>query len=170
MTRTQIDDSTSLRPERPDDYEFMADLYASTRAEEMQLVDWSEQQKRAFLRSQFDAQTAHYRTHYNAAEFWIIERNGERAGRLYLHYRPDDLRIVDIALRPEFRGQGIGGAILNQLLGAAQHGGYGLSIHVERNNPAMRLYNRMGFRKIDEHGIYDLMEWKPSAAGHAAAT
>jgi ribosomal protein S18 acetylase RimI-like enzyme len=169
MTRTQIDDSTSLRPERPDDYEFMADLYASTREEEMQLTDWTDEQKHAFLRSQFDAQTAHYRTHYSAAEFWIIERNGERAGRLYLHYRPEDLRIVDIAVRSDLRGQGIGGAILEQLLAAARSGGYGVSIHVERNNPALRLYERLGFRKIDEHGIYFLMEWKPSA-DRASAT
>lgn len=167
MTHTQIDDSTFLRPEGPDDHEFIADVYASTRAEEMQLVDWPDDQKRAFLRSQFDAQTEHYHKHYTAAEFWIIEHEGERAGRLYLNYRPDDLRIVDIALLPEFRGRGIGGAILQQLLGAAQRGGYGVSIHVEQNNPAMHLYERMGFHRINEHGIYYLMEWKSSPGGGA---
>lgn len=164
MTRTRIDDSTSLREARPDDYEFMADLYASTREEEMKLVDWPDEHKRAFLRSQFDAQSEHYDKHYTAAERWIIERDGERVGRLYLHYMPSDLRMVDIALVPSARGQGVGGAIVRQLLEDAGRDGRAVSIHVEINNPAMRLYERLGFRPVKEHGMYLLMEWRADAS------
>lgn len=164
-TQTRIDDRVSLRAEAPDDFEFLADLYASTREEELRPVPWDDSQKRAFLRMQFDAQYEHYRKHYYDAEFWIIERDGERVGRLYLHFAADgDLRIVDIALIDSVRGQGIGGRILQQLLDAAAKGGYSVSIHVERNNPAMHLYERLGFQPIDEHGIYYLMERKPAGA------
>lgn len=163
MTTVPIDERVSLRAETPDDYEYLAAVYASTREEELRPVPWTEEQKLAFLRSQFDAQTAHYRNHYRAAEFWVIERDGERAGRLYLHYTPDDLRIVDIALAPAARGHGIGSTLLRRLLEDAADKGRSVSIHVERMNPAMRLYQRLGFHKIDEHGIYDLMSW--SAGG-----
>jgi RimJ/RimL family protein N-acetyltransferase len=162
-TSTRIDASTSLRPETPDDYEFLAELYASTREEELRPVDWSPEQKRLFLRMQFDAQFAHYRLHYREAEFWVIERGGERIGRLYLHYRPEDLRIVDIALVAAARGQQLGGRIVRRLLDDAAAAGRSVSIHVERNNPALRLYQRFGFRQIDENGIYLLMEWRAAS-------
>src|SRR5258706_14418665 len=119
MTQTQIDATTRLRPESEADVEFLAGLYASTREEELRAVDWSDDVKRAFLRSQFDAQSLHYKEHYAAAEYWVIEREGEQVGRHYLHYQPKDLRIVDIALVPEHRRHGIGGAILRRLLADA---------------------------------------------------
>jgi len=151
--------SIRLRPVTPDDLEFMADLYASTRSEEMRLVDWSDEEKRTFLRSQFDAQTAHYAKHYSQAERWIIEDGRVRIGRLYLNYRPDDLRIVDIVLVPDVRGRGIGGELLKKLLADATDSGRSVSIHVERDNPALHLYQRLGFEHVDEHGVYYLMKW-----------
>ena len=163
MTSTQIDTTTRLRPETEADVEFLAALYASTREEEMALVtDWSDEMKKAFLRSQFDAQSEHYKKHYSAAEYWVIERDGAPIGRLYLHYQEKDVRIVDIALLPEHRRHGIGRAILRQLLAEGQAAGRNVSLHVEKNNPALRLYYDLGFTEIGEYGYYHLLEWRPS--------
>lgn len=163
MTQTQIDPTTRLRPETEADVEFLAALYASTREEEMALVtNWSDEQKKAFLRAQFDAQTEHYKKHYSAAEYWVIERDGVPAGRLYLHYQPKDLRIVDIALMPEWRRNGIGRRILTQLLADARDAGRNVSLHVEKMNPALKLYYDLGFKEIGEYGYYYLLEWQPS--------
>lgn len=165
MTQTDIDISTRLRPETEADVDFLADLYASTRAEEMALVtNWTDEVKKAFLRSQFDAQTEHYKKHYSSAEYWVIERDGVPAGRLYLHYQPKDLRIVDIALMPEYRRHGIGRAILTQLLADARDAGRNVSLHVEKMNPALRLYYDLGFKEIGEYGYYYLLEWQPPAS------
>lgn len=161
MTQTQIDSTTRLRLETEADVEFLAALYASTREDEMKLVDWSDEVKKAFLRSQFDAQTDHYKKHYTGTEYWIIERDGVPAGRLYLHYQPKDLRIVDIALLPQYRRHGIGRAILTRLLAEEQLTGRNVSLHVEKNNPALRLYYDLGFKEIGEYGYYFLLEWKP---------
>lgn len=156
--------SATFRTENADDVEFLADLYASTREEELRPVPWTDEQKRAFLRSQFDAQTAHYKLHYSDAEYLVIERGGERAGRLYLHWLKDDLRIVDIALMPQHRGHGVGREILDALMEEAAGRGCSVSIHVEMNNPALRLYQRLGFQPVDEHGMYLLMKWVPEPA------
>ena len=165
MTQTTIDAKTRLRPETDADVEFLAALYASTREEEMALVtDWPDEAKKAFLRSQFDAQTEHYKKHYSAAEYWVIEHAGAAAGRLYLHYQPKDLRIVDIALLPEYRRHGIGRAILTQLLADAQKDMRNVSLHVEKNNPALRLYHDLGFKEVGEYGYYFLLEWQPQAS------
>lgn len=159
-----LSDDLVLRPMIDADLPFLERVYASTRAEELAQTDWSEAQKATFLSFQFQAQHQHYTTHYHDAQFFVIERAGVAVGRLYLHWRKDELRIVDIALLPEARGQGLGGVLLGNLMTRAETEGKSVSIHVEQMNPAMRLYVRLGFERIGEHGIYHLMEWRPDAA------
>ena len=108
-----------LRPETEADLEFLYHLYASTRADEMAALDWTPEQKEAFLRMQFSAQRGHYREHYRDCRFDVIEREGEAIGRLYVLRRPDDIIVVDIALMPEHRGQGLGGGLMRALLDEA---------------------------------------------------
>lgn len=149
-----------LRPITEADLPLLERVYASTRTEELAQTDWDDARKDEFLAFQFRAQHAHYTTHYAGAQFLVIERDGAPVGRLYLHWRTGDLRIVDIALLPGARGHGTGEALLRALLDAAVVRGHGASIHVEQMNPAMRLYQRLGFIKAGEHGIYHLMEWR----------
>ena len=151
----------SFRPESADDEEFLYRLYASTREPEMQMVPWSDEQKEEFLRMQFNAQTQHYKKNYNSADYSIVLVDGLPAGRLYLHERSEDLRIMDIVLAPEHRGSGIGSILLSDILERAAAAGQAVSIHVEQYNPALRLYERLGFRQIDTNGVYLLMEWRP---------
>jgi ribosomal protein S18 acetylase RimI-like enzyme len=150
------------------DDELLYRIYASTRSEELAPVPWTEAQKEAFLRMQFRAQSLDYAANYPGAAFLVILVDGVAAGRLYVDRRGDELRIVDIALLPEHRGSGIGGALLRELLEEAAATGKPVRIHVEHMNPALRLYERLGFRRIGEFGIYLLMEW--AAGGVAAKT
>lgn len=156
------------RPATDDDLPFLADVYASTRAEEVASTGWPPEMQRQFLASQFDAQHRHYRRHYPDAEWLVIEKDGNGLGRLYVEEWPSQVRLIDIALLPEARGTGIGTALIEDLKAHAREAGKPLSIHVERNNPAMSLYIRLGFVKADEHGIYDLMEWGREAAASAS--
>ena len=62
---------------------------------------------------------------------------------------------MDIALLPEYRGRGIGTALLEELLVEADATGRRVTIHVERFNPARRLYERLGFVEAgDPGGMY----------------
>jgi ribosomal protein S18 acetylase RimI-like enzyme len=124
-------------------------------------VDWDEATKRAFVEHQFAAQDAHYRANYPGATLDVIEVDGELAGRLYVHRGTTDIRIMDIALAPDFRGRGIGTLLLRSLIAEADESGRKLSIHVEMNNPARSLYDRLGFTPAGEHGVYMLMERPP---------
>lgn len=142
------------------DMDFAAALYASTRAEELALSGWPEQERGAFLDLQHRAQHHHYRTYYQGAEWLILEREGEAIGRLYLAEWRDQFRIVDISLVPASRGAGIGEAILRDVQEAARAAGKGVSIHVEKANPARRLYERLGFAVAEDKGVHDLMEWE----------
>lgn len=143
------------------DLEFLYQVYASTRSAEMALVDWDVSQKEAFLRFQFNAQHKYYQKNYPAAQFSILHKNGLPIGRLYLDRRETEIRIVDIALLPEYRRQGIGNYVLGQVLAEGDYTGKRVSIHVERNNPALSLYDRLGFKMTIDRGVYLFMERDP---------
>lgn len=159
---SELPSGIRLRPAGASDRDLLLQIYASTREEELRLVDWSADQKAGFARMQFEAQDAYYRTNYADAAFDVIEIDAEPAGRLYVDRRADDIRIVDIALLPEYRGRGIGTTLIRALLAEAGATGKRLSIHIELHNPARRLYERLGFVPVEERGVYLLMEAKPS--------
>lgn len=154
----------TLRPVRPDDREFLISVYASTRTEELAPVPWTGAQKTAFLRMQFDAQDADYSRNYAGADFSVIEVDGVGAGRLYVERKPAEMRLIDIALLPAFRGRGIGKGLLCDLLAEADAQGKGISLYVEVFNPARRLYEGLGFTAVSERSPYVFMERRPAVS------
>jgi ribosomal protein S18 acetylase RimI-like enzyme len=150
-----------LLPVEPGDREFLYRVYASTRTEELAVVQWDQAQKDAFLRAQFDAQARWYCEHYARATYEIVLVDGEPAGRLYLHRGETEIRIVDIALLPEHRGTGVGTSLLSDLLAEADAVGKRVTIHVERFNPALRLYERLGFAVAEDKGAYLFLQRPP---------
>jgi ribosomal protein S18 acetylase RimI-like enzyme len=147
----------TLRPMVEADLPFICSLYSSTRASELAPVPWPPEHKAAFLEMQFRAQHAHYERHYPDAERLVILRAGERIGRLYVDRWAREHRIVDIAFLTEHCGRGLGSALLSDVLEEAARVDKYVSIHVEKHNPAMRLYRRLGFVAIEDKGVYDLM-------------
>jgi ribosomal protein S18 acetylase RimI-like enzyme len=158
----------ALRPVESGDLEFLFHVYASTREEELAVVSWSPAEKEAFLRQQFNAQDRYYRTTFTDAQFSIICAESEAIGRLYVWRQPDELRIIDISLLPAWRGRGVGGRLLRELLVEAAATSRRVTIHVEKHNPALRLYERLGFRPVSDNGVYWQMEWVPGAKADAA--
>lgn len=156
-----MEQQISLRPTAPDDESFLYRLYASTREEELAVLPWNDSEKEAFLTTQFAAQHKYYHQEFGKAEFQVIEQDHEPIGRLYLDHRDDEIRIIDIALLPAYRNKGIGSKYLEAILEQGQGAGLPVRIHVEQNNPALRLYDRLGFQKVTENGVYFLMEKLP---------
>ena len=153
----------SLRPVQPGDEEFLYQVYASTRADEMALVDWTAEQKEAFLRMQIGAQTEHYKIHYPNAKYQILEGAGVPIGRLIVERSKEFILIIDIALLPEYRKAGIGTAVIRDLMDEATRVSLPIVLRVEFFNPAIKLYSRLGFLKTREMGVYHEMVWRPSA-------
>jgi ribosomal protein S18 acetylase RimI-like enzyme len=155
------DRTPELRPATGADREFLYRVYASTRADELAVVAWPAAVVETFLHQQFDAQDRHYRQHFPTARFWVIVVDGQRAGRLYEDLRSEETLIIDIALLPEYRGRGVGTRLVGAVLAAARARGVGVSIHVERNNPALAWYRRLGFEVVEDEGVYLLLRWRP---------
>lgn len=151
----------TLRPVQPGDEAFLREVFASTRAQELALLNWSDVEKEAFLRMQFDAQHRHYHSHFAGADFLVVECDGLRIGRLYLARLPEEFRIIDLALLPQHRNRGVGSSLLRSILDEAALAAKPVRIHVEGANPARRLYERLGFVVIAEGPVYRLMEKHP---------
>ena len=162
--------SIGLRAISIEDEAFLFTVYASTRADELALVDWSAEQKAAFLRMQFEAQARFYRESFRAAKFQVILLDDKPVGRFYIQRGKTGIHVIDIAILPGYRGQGVGSHLLNQILEEAGSENLPVTIHVERMNPARHLYERLGFYILEEQGIHYLMEWRllvREAGGHA---
>lgn len=155
-------EAIALRPVGASDLPFLRQVYASTRLEELAPLGWSADQQAAFLDQQFGAQHSYYQEHYAGAAFQVILRGQRPVGRLYLARLPDEIRVVDIALLPEYRGLGVGTRLLADLFAEADALGLPVRIHVEKFNRALRLYERLGFIPIADRGVYWFMERSPS--------
>jgi ribosomal protein S18 acetylase RimI-like enzyme len=150
-----------LRPVLPDDDAFLFSVYASTRTEEMKLVDWTAAQKQEFLQMQFRAQNHAYTENYPGAEFQLILLDELPIGRLYVQYMGNEIRVMDISLLPQYRGRGIGSHLLDEILEEGAESNRPVTIHVERFNPALHLYERLGFCQVSDHGVHWFMKWLP---------
>lgn len=158
------DCSLQLSPITEGDTAQLCRIYASTRDEELKQVGWwTPEQKEAFLHFQFTAQHRYYQEHYPGAWFWLLLRKGAVIGRLYLQATAAScsVRIIDITLLPPWRNRGIGRQLLLDIMAFAAARGQSITIHVESFNPAMHLYQRLGFQTVSTtNGVYHLLEWK----------
>jgi GNAT superfamily N-acetyltransferase len=150
----------SFRPETDEDEAFSRSVYAASREEELRVVPWTAEEKGAFLGSQFEAQRRFYRDQFPAADFLVILVDGRPAGRLYVHRAAGEINLVDVALLPAWRNSGVGGALVAELLDESRRTGLPVRLHVEHQNPARRLYDRLGFVPIADLGVYVHMEWR----------
>jgi len=154
--------AVELRPVAESDNEFLLALYASTRADELAQAEWAEGQQEMFLRWQFNLQRREYDTRFPDADYRVIVIDRQPAGRIWIGADDEQIRLLDIALLPEFQNRGVGTALLERLKSQAQSAGKALRHMVlVLNNNADRFYERLGFRKIEDFGAYKHMEWRP---------
>ena len=158
----QHDRGFRLRSEVEADLPFLTELYAEVRHDELARLDWPVRAKRDFLDAQCRLQRDHYAQHYVGADLLIVERGERAVGRVYVHASAKEIRLMDIAVLRTEQGQGFATTIVRALQHLASRRGRQimLTLHVEPANPAQRLYERLGFRLIEQRGVYDFLGWK----------
>jgi len=145
-----------LRPETIDDREFLADLYISTREAELPYFGAS------LLRTQYEIRRLQYLARFPGTAPNLILVSDSRCGALWLAEYPDEIRIVDIALLPQFRTRRLGTSVLLALTSRADLEFKPLTLTVSNTNPgACRLYQRLGFVVIEDLGMDLAMRREP---------
>lgn len=153
----------TLRPASAEDVDFLQSVYASTRADELTQLPWNEEQRSAFIRMQFTAQRQHYLKHYPNASQDLILIGDQPIGRLYVN-RGNEIHVIDIAVLPEHRGNGIGTAIMRALIEEATEARKPTTIYIETFNRSRQLFERLGFKEIEKDGFNLLLE-RPAING-----
>lgn len=157
--------TVELRPVSDQDDQFLLSVYGSTREEELSQAAWVEGQKEMFLRWQFDLQRREYDARFPDAAYHVIVLDQQPAGRIWVGSDDEQIRLLDIALLPEFQNRGVGTALLLRLIDQAAKAGKVLRHMVfVLNNDAERFYERLGFERIEDLGAYKHMEWRPNVS------
>jgi len=150
-------DGLTRRPATESDRALLYRLYATTREAELSQLSWTEEQKELFVRQQFHAQDTYYHQQCPHAAYDVIEFHGEPVGRLYVDVRPEGVQLMEITLLPEFRGRGLGTALIHEVIAQADSLALPVRLFVESWNPAQRLYARLGFVFVEDNGPYQLL-------------
>ena len=153
--------TVELRPVSPSDDPFLVSVYASTREDELAQAEWTEGQKEMFLRWQFDLQRREYDARFPDAAYHVILVDQQPAGRIWVGSDDEQVRLLDIALLPEFQNRGVGTELLRRLMDfSAQSGKVLRHMVFVLNNDGKRFYERLGFVTIEDLGAYQHMEWR----------
>lgn len=154
------DEQVTLHPVSAADDDFILQVYASTRAQELAQVPWNAEQKEGFVRMQYAAQKRHYAAEFPRASHDIIYVDATPVGRIYLDRREDALHILDVTVLPQHRGHGAGEVMLRRLLHEAGSMGKPVTIYVESFNPSLRFFERLGFQTDHQDGYQLLLKWQ----------
>ena len=157
------EDSTALRPVEETDEAFLLELYKSSRGDDLRGLGWDEDRISEFLEMQYEAQVKFYTTDFPDASDEVVLWKSKPVGRLIVDRRADEIRLVDLALLPDYRNRGFGSQIVRglQAEAAAQH--KPVRLQVIRFNRALELFERLGFVRTSETGTHFQMEWIPEA-------
>ena len=151
-----------LRPVTQADEEFLIAVYGGTRADELAQAEWAEGQKEQFVRWQYGLQRREYDSRFPDADYCVILINDRPAGRIWVGSDDEQIRLLEIAIVPEFQNRGAGSILLRRLIEQARQTNKFLRHMVfVLNNDAHRFYERLGFTVIEDLGAYKHMEWRP---------
>jgi len=159
------DKSLTLRPLTSEDSPFLVRLYKSGRGDDLRELGWDESRIDDFLEMQYQAQRTFDEQDYAKATDQLILWSGNRAGRLLVESRENEIRCVDLALLPEFRNRGLGTILMRRLQQQAVTAQKPLRLQVIRYSRAINLFERLGFVRTSETGSHFQMEWTPPRGG-----
>ncbi|HUK89416.1 MAG TPA: GNAT family N-acetyltransferase [Blastocatellia bacterium] len=150
-----------LRKAEAGDAEFFYGLYRDTRRDEVAAWGWSPEQEEIFFRMQFRGLQHAYQSQADIADDQVITADQAPIGRLIVLRTPKEIRLADISLAPQWRGRGIGGTLIEKLFAESNETGKAVTLHVQKDNPAARLYTRLGFVVTEDTGAVLTMERRP---------
>ena len=152
--------SIGLRPALPDDDPFLFEVYASSRGDDLVTMGWEPEPIRAFLETQYSAHKVFTKNDYPHTDDSIIMLGDERIGRIVVLRSDREIRLVDIALLPQYRNAGLGTHLVRELMTEAAKLGLPFRLQLIRSNPAVALFEQLGLVRTGETGSHYQMEWK----------
>ena len=151
----------TFRTVAPEDRAFLLSLFASARERELETLNWDSAQRDAFIEMQFNAQQNHYQNHFPQREHLVVFLDSRSIGMMDIARGSEEIRVLDVIIRPENRNAGIGTALMSDLLDESDRSAKPVRLYVEKFNPVITLYRRLGFQTIEDTGVHYHMERRP---------
>jgi ribosomal protein S18 acetylase RimI-like enzyme len=143
-----------LRQATTQDEERLYEIHRAAMREHVEAVwGWDEADQRERFRAGFDP-----------ARVAVIVVSGEPIGLLRVDQRVDEVFLASVELAPEVQRRGLGGDIVRSVLKEAAQRGVPVRLHVFHQNPARRLYERLGFHSVGETPTHIEMVHESGAA------
>ncbi len=163
MNELSNEGSIILRPASTRDEDFFLQLYQSSRGEDLRGLGWDEDRISEFLEMQYEAQGNFHASDFPNASDEVILLDSQPVGRLTVDRRVDEIRLVDLALLPDYRNRGLGSRLIQSLKEEATLQRKPLRLQLIRFNRALGLFERLGFMRTSETGTHFQMEWVSEA-------
>jgi ribosomal protein S18 acetylase RimI-like enzyme len=138
-------------------------VFCSAHEDQFSLLELALDEKEQLMTMQFHAQQAQYNSQYPDADYDLVLKDDMAIGVLFAQRGPDEFVLVDITLLPQHRNSGIGAVLIRDLIRDAQSACKPLRAHVLKQNPAWRLWQRLGFRLLRDDGAYLSIEVSASS-------
>ena len=157
-----------FRPSDPDDEPFLRALRARFDSERLFVRFWNDHHDE-FIQNVLDFQYNAYNSHYrNVKNGWetkdnIIELDGKPIGRFIVCGDKHEIRLSDIAVDKQYRGLGIGKAVLDATKEECVQSRRRLTLHADKFSPVVSFYRNQGFLSVEETATHYLLEWKPGS-------
>lgn len=156
----------TLRPAQPEDDPFLLSVFVQERRLQLAALPLSEEQKARMLEQQYLFQKRSYQAEMPGFEEWVVICEVRDVGRMLLSRDEAEIRLLDLTLAPDSRGQGIGGRVLEALKDQCRSTGAVLRLSVYHDNlGARRFYDRLGFSQNATDDLQAHLSWSPATKG-----
>jgi GNAT superfamily N-acetyltransferase len=145
----------SFRPARPEDFDYCAKLYFAGMERTI-----------GQLGLDMAAQATSFRQRWDLTQVRIITFDGSDIGWVQSTAQDDVHFLAQLFVDAPFQRQGIGTEAMNCIIAEAAREGRAVTLGVVKANPALRLYERLGFHVTheDDRKFYMRREPDPAAA------
>jgi ribosomal protein S18 acetylase RimI-like enzyme len=140
------------RPARPDDFDFLFELARASLGPYVEEIwGWDDAVQRRIQHAWQER-----------GGVQILEHQGRAIGCLKVTSEDDHVFLDRMALLPAAQNRGLGTRLVREVMDDAARRGLPVRLSVLTNNPARRLYERLGFRVIEVDEPRVRMEWRPA--------
>jgi ribosomal protein S18 acetylase RimI-like enzyme len=133
--------------------DFAKKIFFQHKTNELNAHQWPDQVLLPILENQFNAQEIAYKIKFPNAERFFLMLKDLPVGILLLN-KDKSYHIINIIIDSQFQGQKIGTSVLSDIIEHAKTENKQVTLKVDRRNPALRLYMRLGFEITTEDEIY----------------